>query len=132
MGSPDWAPGCYTDWPDFRAAVHAAEPSYVFIDECLTLSKTRGPDLEAFAVAGRHMGHRFCFISQRYVGLIPTIRDQCKMLACFAISNRDAKILSEDWNDDAILKAHNFQLGEYLWKRRLQPATHNKPRIKDQ
>ena len=70
------------------------------------------------AVSARHLGHNSHFICQRATQIAPTVRDQCEILICFAISDLDARDLAREWSCEELREASKFPQFHYLTVRR--------------
>jgi hypothetical protein len=77
---------------------------------------------------GRHEGHRCFYLTQRAATVHPAIRENCASLYLFACGSRaGAKLWSDEFNDDALLKATSLPQWVYYHKaNRFSPATVHK------
>lgn len=70
----------------------------------------------------RHWGHRSYIIGQRAQLVEPTVRSQCTTGYVFRQSVMDAKILANDFADDALLRASSLGVGEFLFVQTGRPV----------
>jgi len=96
-----------------------------FVDEAL-LTLERKAEFNWLAGASRHRGHVVHFLGQRYAQLSPGIRDNCARLALFNCSVDYAKDAAREFNDPALLTAHDLPLGHYYYKERHKPLQQGK------
>ena len=114
--SSKWSCDFITSDPDlFYKVVFSNRSCHCFIDES---EKTLAFDKQYndFATFSRKFGHRFYFIGQRAQQMLKTIRTQCSSIFLFKQHNDDAKLLSRDFCDDALLESHTLKRGEYIFK----------------
>ena len=95
----------------------------IFIEECSDVSTKQ---IKWFATQARHRGHASHFIAQRGKGMVaPTIRDQCRYLACFRVSLDDAKTLAAEYTKPELSGndgCHTLDQYEYWFCGRYIPA----------
>lgn len=112
----DWDADFVTD--DFRKFVEFAQANtsgYMFVDEAYTIKdKEHRAMLNACLTRGRHYGHSFILISQRFTLVEPTARNQCERVFVFKQAPRDADALYDDYCHPEIKELPKFQRGEYL------------------
>jgi len=73
--------------------------------------------------AGRHLGHRVHFITQRPATVHPAIRENCTALYLFNCATKAAQMWAEEFNDPALLAADRLPQYVFLHKpSRFAPA----------
>ncbi len=88
----------------------------LFIDESSENIGRYREEMFWLATRARHYGHASHFICQRPQQLNVTVRNQCEILAAFALHGNDAKMLAYEWNNAEIESAiPSLGRGEFVW-----------------
>lgn len=62
----------------------------------------------------RHWGHSFLVITQRYVDIAPSVRNNAESAVIFRMSKKDCLEVSEDYVDDALKDAYKLEKYHFL------------------
>lgn len=118
---PRWKADLVTnDTEEFLEEVKACRSAEIFLDESGETVGRYQTEMFWLATRARHFGHNTHFLTQRPQQLSPTVRDQCSYLFLFCVALRDAKILSDDFNQPQLLQASTLERGRYFWTSRFQ------------
>lgn len=110
LNDPGWHATLQTDDAEyFLATVRASRQCAVFIDESGEMIGRYNEPMFWLSTRGRHYGHNCHFLTQRYVQLNKTVRDQCSMLFLFNSSMVDAKSLAIEWNREELRNANSLR-----------------------
>ena len=112
INASGWPEGCSViqDAGAFYRSAEKMRSCALFIDEAQDAFEADGRILK-LATRGRHWGHRSHFLTQRYIGIPPTARDQCAFLYLFRTSREDSKIIGAEWVNEELLKANELEPG---------------------
>jgi hypothetical protein len=114
MFDPNWPSDFRTaDINEFNIVWRKSRSCAIFMDESRKEIGENDNTIEPSAI-GRHWGHNFYFISQRFNGISPLTRTNCSKLYLFSCSQKDAKIYYDDWGKEEILQAPNLKQFEFL------------------
>jgi hypothetical protein len=100
----------------FLEVCKANKKCAIFVDEAGRMLGRYPKELEWLATESRKFGHRAYFITQRASQLNKTIRTQCSNIFLFQQAPSDCRVLSDEFNRDALMGACNLKKGEYLAK----------------
>lgn len=114
----------HSDMEGYIAKAKSVQRHALFIDEAAIAYQENGRKMDILATTIRQWGHRSHFICQRFVGISPTMRNQCTFLYAFNISVKDGKDLADDWNEPQLMECHKLRKGEYIALRRLGKPEH--------
>lgn len=107
-----------TDPDKFSDVVRKSTRCAVFVDESGNIMGRWDTTLQWLATEARHFGHRSHFISQRPALLNLTVRDQCEHIFIFRVSQKDAKMLAEEFVNDDLLDAAKLPKLHFIWVQR--------------
>lgn len=107
-----------TDRTEFLKWFWASELGFCVIDESAVSAPRGDEEMIETAIMGRHQGHICSYLCQRVAQVHPTIRGQCSHLVVFGCSARDAKLLSEEFDNDGLYEARDFPAGQFLYLQR--------------
>jgi DNA helicase HerA-like ATPase len=72
---------------------------------------------------GRHQGHSVRLITQRYRDIPPNSREQCSEIYCFRQGYQSIRALVEERAEPLFERAATLEVGQFIHKKGLQPAT---------
>lgn len=104
-----------TDINDLLLFAKTNKNCNIFIDDSEEATD-RDRQYNFFATRARHFGHRFFFLMQRPVQVLPTIRNNCSAIYLFRINPVDAKQLAIDFNEPMLEDAPNLPSGAFFCK----------------
>lgn len=113
----------HKDFAAYMEAVKSKTRCALFVDEAGMCYADNGRDMLPLATSIRHYGHRTHFITQRFTGIPPTMRDQCAYLYLFATSNADGEILAKEWNCPELANCNTLGVGHFIRLKRLGRAS---------
>lgn len=103
---------------DFLKFVQACEmnrSAVCIVDECYRLSDKEDKKMLTNCLAyGRHYGHTFILIGQRFTAVPTTARNLCERLFVFKQAPRDADAIYDDFPHEDVKQLPYFQRGEFL------------------
>lgn len=106
---------CYYEIEPFLARVFAEKKRPVFVDEAgEVVDRSHIARTAPLATRTRHLGHALHFSAQRAALIMPTARDQCERAYIFRVSSTDARDLSNEYGNAALLEACTLSKGEYF------------------
>jgi hypothetical protein len=108
-------------WESFKRLFWRSRHCFVVMDEAADVFERDRYEARSMLRRGRHVdpatgggGHVVALISQRYVGLDKTAREQCSRIYAFNQSPTDAKLLAEDYNSPDLLGVSVLPKFNYL------------------
>lgn len=109
MNDPGWASDYRTaNKEEFLEVFWTNQSCFVFIDESGKMVGRYDELMQELATSGRHHGHSVFFVSQRGAQISATIRAQCRHVYLFNSNKSDCKTLSEEFNQEELLKANKL------------------------
>ncbi len=110
-----WEVDFLTDNPDaFLRQAQSTQKSILIIEEAGDMIGHYGKNMNWLATRSRHNGHLCFFSAQRANQIDPTTRNNCRNVIAFEQVASDAKILYENFNCPALLKAPELNPGEAI------------------
>lgn len=113
-----WTGHVFQDSDEFLAEASKQRQCALFIDESGEMIGRYKDEMFWLATRARHYGHDSHFVCQRAQQLALTVRTQCESLACFRVSEMDAKLLADDWARPELKEACNLDKGEFIYAKR--------------
>lgn len=109
MNDPGWAADYRTSKKEeFLEVFWTNQSCFVFIDESGKMVGRYDELMQELATSGRHHGHSVFFVSQRGAQISATVRAQCRHVYLFNSNKSDCKTLSEEFNQEELLKANKL------------------------
>ena len=117
-----WRGHIARDKSEFLELAENERSCALFIDESGESIGRYNEEMVWLATRARHYGHNSHFICQRASMLNRTVREQCELLCLFRVSEKDAKMMAEDWAQPALMEAANLNKGEFIYAPRFGDA----------
>lgn len=109
------------DKDEFLDYCKKSQNLYLFIDEGSESIGKYDVSTQWFATQSRHWGHSCFFISQGLTQMAAIIRAQCSRVICFAVSQSNIDIISEEWNIPELRGMPRLGKGEFYVIDRFNP-----------
>lgn len=113
--SQDWQADFITaDGAEFLRVFWQSRNCMAFIDESGEAVGRYNEEMQKTATRGRHHGHCCHYITQGATQLAPVVRDQCRHLFLFCASERNGKLLAEEWGKPELVNCAQLRQFEYI------------------
>lgn len=103
------------DMNKFMESAKKSKGCMLFVDESGEMIGRYKDETFWLATRSRHLGHVSHFISQRYVDVSKTVRDQCSHLITFRVANDDAKYLATIWAQPELELASKLDKYQFIY-----------------
>jgi hypothetical protein len=123
LRDPAWRADMLTpDRAAFMAFVRTNKSRALFVDESGSAIDRHDTSTDWLTTTSRHLGHAAHFIAHRPQQLSVTLRLQCTRLYLFTVSDKDARLLADEWNCPALLDCSGLAKGEFVFVERFRPV----------
>lgn len=113
--SSDWQADFITaDGAEFLRVFWGSRNCMAFIDEGGEAVGRYNEEMQKTATRGRHHGHCCHYIAQGATQLAPVVRDQCRHLFLFCASERNGKLLAEEWGKPELVNCAQLKQFQYI------------------
>jgi len=128
LNDPEWACDFLTrDADQFMNVARGSRQCALFIDETGDALGKFDTSRDWLATRARHYGHKSHFITQRPAQMSRTVWTQCTELFLFNISEYDAKLLANEFNQPDLKRADSLGPYECFHARKMKGCKHFRP-----